>query len=106
MFGTTQAARDFSTGSLGAKFTCRFASAGNAAIARFLGAYADTYFGKDNAAAPVPIARIMDGTSARLTRGVAFVTDHGARLAADAEVDGLATNFTSWPVSARGSLPF
>jgi hypothetical protein len=108
VFGTTQASRDFSTArtSVGAKFTYRLASAGNVAIAPYLGAYADTYFGKDNAAAPVPIAQIMDGTSARLTGGVAFVTDHGARLTAGAEIGGLAANFTAWSVRARGSLPF
>jgi hypothetical protein len=107
-FGTPQASRDFSTGrtSVGAKLTYRLASAGNIAIAPYLGAYADTYFGKDNAVAPVPIAQVMDGTSARLTGGVAFVTDYGARLTAGAEVGGLAANFTAWSVRARGSLPF
>ena len=81
-------------------------SAGNVAIAPYFGAYADSYFGKDNAAATVPAALLMDGTSARLTGGVAFVTDSGARLTAGAEVGGLAGNFTAWSVRARGSLPF
>jgi hypothetical protein len=107
-FGTAQASNDFSTGrtSVGAKFTYRLTSAGNLGIAPYLGAYADTYFGKDNAAAPVPTAPIMDGTSARLTGGVAFVTDSGARLTAGAEIGGLAGNFTAWSLRARGSLPF
>jgi hypothetical protein len=107
-FGTAQAARDFSAGrtSVGAKLTYRLASAGNVAIAPYLGAYADTYFGKDNAAAAVPIGPIMDGTSARLTGGVAFATDYGARLTAGVEIGGLAANFTSWSLRARGSVPF
>jgi hypothetical protein len=68
------------------------------------GAYADTYFGKDNAATPLPTGLIMGGTSARRTGGVA--TDTGARLTAGAEIGGLAANFTSFSMRVRGSLPF
>jgi hypothetical protein len=108
IFGTTQASRDFSTdrASAGAKLTYRFVSAGNVTIAPYVGAYADNYFGKDNAAAAVPANLILDGTSARLTGGVAFVADNGARLTAGAEIGGLASNFTSLSFRARGSLPF
>jgi hypothetical protein len=107
-FGTPQASRDFSTGraSAGAKVTWRTASAGDLAIAPYVGAYADTYFGRDSAAGPIPITQVMDGTSARLTGGIAFVTPSGARLTAGAEVGGLAANFTVWSLRARGSVPF
>jgi hypothetical protein len=109
VFGTAQAARDFSVGraSAGAKLTYRLVSAGNVAIAPYVGAYADNYFGKDNAlVAAVPVGPIMEGASARLTGGVAFTTEYGARLTAGAELGGLAGNFTAWSLRARGSVPF
>jgi outer membrane autotransporter protein len=109
IFGIQQASHDFSSGrtSAGAKLTYRLTSAGDVAIAPYLGVYADTYFGKDSAAAAALAAgQIMDGTSARVTAGVAFVTDYGARFAAGAEAGGLATNFTSLSLRVRGSVPF
>jgi hypothetical protein len=105
--GTLQAENTFSTGraSTGVKVAYPIYW-GAAAVAPYVGLYADYYFSSENAVLLLPTT-FVQGWAARTTVGVSYNVLGGARLLVGGEVGGLGSqNFTVWSVRGRASVPF
>ena len=106
--GIAQADRSFATArvSAGAKAVYRWLSPYGLMIAPYAGAYADSYFNRDDGVILASPISVMEGTSARVIGGVAITANSGMRLTAGGEVGGIGGNFTTWSFRTRGSVPF
>jgi outer membrane autotransporter protein len=105
--GTLQAENTFSTGraSTGMKVAYPIYW-GTAAVAPYVGIYADYYFSSENAVLLLPTT-FVHGWAARTTAGIGFNVVGGAKVSVGGEVGGLGSqNFTTWSVRGRASLPF
>jgi hypothetical protein len=107
--GTTQGARNFSTGraSAGGKASYPLPWSDTLVVAPYAGAYADYYFNRDDAATILLPAEFIQGLSARVTSGLAISSRAGAKFTVGAELGGIGSGqFTTWNVRGRASLPF
>ena len=112
--GTLQGARVFSAGRASAGFKLSYPMAWTSTImlAPYVGFFGDYYFNQDSssatalAAATVPTGTVLDGSSARLTGGVAAKWNSGAQVAAGFERGGLGGDFALWTYRLRASVPF
>jgi hypothetical protein len=105
--GTLQPENTFSTGraSTGVKVGYPIFW-GPAAVAPYVGVYADYYFSSENAALLLPTT-FVQGWAARTTVGVSYNVLGGARFLIGGELGGLGSqNFTVWSVRGRASVPF
>ena len=105
--GTLQAENTFSTGraSTGMKVAYPIYW-GTAAVAPYVGLYADYYFSSENAVLLLPTT-FVHGWAVRTTAGISFNVAGGAKVSVGGEVGGLGSqNFTTWSVRGRASLPF
>jgi uncharacterized repeat protein (TIGR01451 family) len=105
--GTLQAENTFSTGraSTGVKVAYPIYW-GTAAVAPYVGIYADYYFSSENAVLLLPTT-FVQGWAARTTVGVSYNIAGGAKVLVGGEVGGLGSqNFTVWSVRGRASVPF
>lgn len=105
--GTVQAARTFSVGrvSLGGKASDPWHLASGLKIAPYAGLYCDYRFSSDSAL-PVGASNtgISDGTTARVTAGIAASNSAGLALALGGELGGLGAGYRIWSVNARIAL--
>ena len=112
--GTSQGARDFSTGraSGGVKLSYPVFWSATTVLAPYLGLYGDYYFNRDSsgaavaAAASIPSSLILDGWSARAVGGLTAKFGNGAQIAVGGERSGIGGNFALWTYRVRGSVPF
>jgi len=112
--GTSDAARDFSTGraSGGVKLTYPVAWSPTVQLAPYVGVYGDYYFNADTADATaivsssIPIAVVLDGWSARATGGLTARFAGGAQVSVGGERSGIGSGFSLWTYRATASVPF
>jgi hypothetical protein len=115
--GTSQGARDFSTGraSSGIKLSYPVAWSSTVALTPYVGLYGDYYFNSDTAAtgaaatatvAALPASLVLDGWSARVTGGFSARFGDGGQFAAGVERGGIGGNIGVWTYRVRASVPF
>jgi uncharacterized repeat protein (TIGR01451 family) len=106
--GTLQNTNDFSTGraSGGIKVAYPWHLNSLTTITPFVGIYGDYYFSSSNAAPLLLPTEFIQGWSARVAAGINYNTMGGAKLTFGGELGGLGSDFTTWSVRGRASLPF
>ena len=105
--GTLQGVNDFSTGrgSAGVKFAYPWLSSASMTLAPYVGAYADYYFNNTGVPPLLPNA-FVEGWSGRVTAGLAFTVNDGAKVTIGGELGGLGNDFVVWSLRGRASVPF